>query len=54
MEAEEHIAPNIALTKAPSPMPTQMSATQIVDPVWGQYNDPASLLNFLETDNLEL
>ena len=44
----------VALNETPSPLPTSMGPTQIVDPVWGKYNNPAAVLNFVETHIVEL
>lgn len=45
---------SIALDETPSAMPTQIGPTQIPDPVWGKYNDPAQILNLVETRIVEL
>jgi hypothetical protein len=45
---------SVALDETPSPQPTGMGPTQIVDPVWGQHNNPATILNFVETHIVEL
>ena len=44
----------VALNETPSPQPTGIGPTQIVDPVWGKYNNPATVLNFVETQIVEL
>jgi hypothetical protein len=57
MDANNKLEPNphsVALNETPSPMPAGMGPTQIVDPQWGKYNNPTSLLNFVETHIVEL
>jgi hypothetical protein len=45
---------SVAFNETPSPMPTAMSPSQIVDPVWGQYNKPGAIVNWVETHIVEL
>ena len=53
MDANKNLS-SVALNETPSPIPSGPGPTQIVDPQWGKYNDPAKLLNFVETHIVEL
>jgi hypothetical protein len=45
---------SVAFNESPAPMPTAMGPTQVPDPVWGKYNNPQSIVNWVETHIVEL